>query len=801
MRETGICTTRIACFLTSSPSSNAPNRGRTTRPAHCETRPQQGTLQGERNNEPNASEESGFVDTSNRSQRTCDSTGTVCLDPTTEFGERLVASAETDLREGPWYVDLPWPERGICSYDQGATCRKAPDIRLPRSSSQQIGNGPSTIFKQNAHFCKELTANARQSKPTSTHSVTSFLFNAQKVVDTLGSGTVSVSNRQGHDNFTGRNLTSNRQPPLQTYAEKPIFRREDSQGNTGSQEYMLATEKVAFATASGVLADEDGFSPLPLENGYSSSFGDRSPPSPTSWYSKYRTCDGKETNRKMLPSSANTDSVAQRHKADERFSILVPHLDPRDTDASARFRLISMKQQHTSVASMRVKDIRSTRQLNKILSTLYKSGRAAEALEVCKLVEADGRISMDVASYSILISCLGKCGAPAQAIEMFHKMVKEGVAPNAFTFSAIFGALSDSSYLDQAWEFLQMIRSTYPRELNVVVYNAILKFVGRAGRIDAALELLGQMERDSNVQPDIVTYGTILDICAKKQDVALAYAVLDRMRRRGIRPNNFCYASLIDACARAGLPDQAESLFRQLREEGLEYDIFVCNALLGAFARARMVERAFSAFAEMRDAGLRGDRITFNTLITAAARAREFDRAWKAFETMKNANISADTTTYNALIDACSKSGMSELAFALFEEMRGANLRPTIFTFNALIGACTRLQDMHRASHVLSLMENFGVPPDTFTLNILLTACARIDDFEYALNVVREFETRYRIVLDRLGCSILANLCMKTCETQSADFCTGTLRAAINDGCGCLREVLDRVMGSLAKES
>jgi pentatricopeptide repeat protein len=572
------------------------------------------------------------------------------------------------------------------------------------------------------------------------------------------------------------------------------------QGNHASHEYMLATEKVAFATASDVLADDDRSLPYTLEKQLSLYHDTRSPSFSTSGDSVGEDFEGKETNRASLPELSTFKSVEQRARTQGRSPALLPNFDRREVQYNQRADQSQLKWQCTLPVSTQVKDIRTTRQLNKILSTLYKSGRAAEALKLCGLVEEEGRIMMDVASYSILISCLGKCGAPGKAIEMFYKMVREGVSPNAFTFSAIFGALSDSSYLEQALVLLRMIRARYPMELNVVVYNAVLKFVGRAGSIDAALELLGQMERDHNVQPDIVTYGTILDICAKKQDVPLAYAVLDRMRKRGMRPNNFCYASLIDACARAGLPDQAESLFRQLRDEGLEYDIFVCNALLGAFARARMVERAFSAFEEMRLAGLRGDRITFNTLITAAARAREFNKAWKAFEAMKNANISADTTTYNALIDACSKSGMTEIAFALFEEMRGARLRPTIFTFNALIGACTKLQDMRRASHVLSLMEDFGVQPDTFTLNILLSACVRNEDLDYALHLVREFESRYHISLDRLGLSILTNLCLKISDSQSRTRCANALRAAIDEGQDRLREILDRVMGSATNE-
>jgi pentatricopeptide repeat protein len=799
MRESKICKPRAVCFLTPSTASATPARGKPTRTAQCETRPQQDLGTTEFADEQEISV-GGLVDsTSSRAQRTCDSSGAVCIEPVSEFSERLVVSTETNPRtEGNWYFELPWPDGGLCSQDQGGACRKAPDVRLPRGAAQGGAAATSVLLKHSASLSRDSSSARRQTKPGPSQTVASFLFSAQKVVDAPRNFFVSSCGYVANEPDSAKNLSNCWQVPLEGASDKPAVWRQDVQETSHGYEYSLATERVAFETASDVLADEEQKLFNQQESSHPTVRDNMSPSFSTSGDSTNEDPERNEITRFTPPRAPASKTSYERRLAESRNLFPVSNLNVADADL--RSPLHRGASQHRSDVSLapQVREIRSTRQLNKILSALYKSGRAADALSLCRIVEREGHIEIDVASYSILISCLGKCGASAQAIEMFHKMIRNGVAPNAFTFSALFGALTDGAFFDQAMRLFQMIRASYPNELNVVVYNAVLKYVGRAGRIDAALDLLGQMEQNRNVQPDIVTYGTILDICAKKQDVSLAYAVLDRMRKRGMRPNNFCYASLIDACARAGLPDQAESLFRQLRAEGLEYDLFICNALLGAFARAKMVERAFQAFEEMRSAGVRGDRITFNTLITAAARAREFDKAWKAFETMKKSNISADATTYNALIDACSKSGMTELAFALFNEMRQAHLQPTIFTFNALIGACTKLQDMRRATQVLMLMHGFGVYPDTFTLNILLTACARNEDFDYAISLVREFETNYRVRLDRLGSSIVTNLCIKACDSQSRDRCLRLLEAAVLEGYETLREVRDRARSAFA---
>lgn len=68
----------------------------------------------------------------------------------------------------------------------------------------------------------------------------------------------------------------------------------------------------------------------------------------------------------------------------------------------------------------------------------------------------------------------------------------------------------------------------------------------------------------SLVNPDEITFNTIIKGCALNKDVKLAFSYFEEMRTRGLTPNDVTFNSLIDCCVRSGNMDKAWDLFTQM---------------------------------------------------------------------------------------------------------------------------------------------------------------------------------------------------------------------------------------------
>merc|ERR1719482_2527517 len=87
-------------------------------------------------------------------------------------------------------------------------------------------------------------------------------------------------------------------------------------------------------------------------------------------------------------------------------------------------------------------------------------------------------------------------------------------------------------------------------EPDVVTYSTIIKGFCHAGSLDKALEILKEMKSDGKFSPDEVMYNSLLDGCAREQRPDEALRLLDDMRKTGIPPSNYTLSMLVKLMGR-----------------------------------------------------------------------------------------------------------------------------------------------------------------------------------------------------------------------------------------------------------
>jgi pentatricopeptide repeat protein len=65
-----------------------------------------------------------------------------------------------------------------------------------------------------------------------------------------------------------------------------------------------------------------------------------------------------------------------------------------------------------------------------------------------------------------------------------------------------------------------------------------------------AINLLNEMKNDPYVNPDEITYNTIIKGCAISKDLDLGWEMIYEMKKLNLYPNDISYNSLIDIAVR-----------------------------------------------------------------------------------------------------------------------------------------------------------------------------------------------------------------------------------------------------------
>ncbi len=94
---------------------------------------------------------------------------------------------------------------------------------------------------------------------------------------------------------------------------------------------------------------------------------------------------------------------------------------------------------------------------------------------------------------------------------------------------------------------------------NVVTYTTLVSLCARAGQWQEAMRIFRRMEA-AGVRGDAMAYNSAITACAKGGAWQTAWAVFSGMRRAGVAPTTVSYNALISACERCSEPDRREML-------------------------------------------------------------------------------------------------------------------------------------------------------------------------------------------------------------------------------------------------
>ncbi|KAI5647191.1 hypothetical protein M9H77_33196 [Catharanthus roseus] len=412
--------------------------------------------------------------------------------------------------------------------------------------------------------------------------------------------------------------------------------------------------------------------------------------------------------------------------------------------------------------------LRNTFVVNLLLDSMLKAGRLDDALKLfdemleSKLEFFPNRNTVDIVLPSVLTrNWSGRSLREKEIFELVLKFAQYDVFPNSVWLTQVVSKFCRQGKCDLAWDLVHEVMrlggevETVPcnalltglgkdhnfQRMNllmnemkekkiqpdVVTFGILINNLCKMRRVDQALEVFKSMrgEKESggiSVEPDSVIYNTLIDGLCKVGRQEEGLELMEKMRSQdGCRPDTATYNCLMDGFCKAGEIDRAFELFNQMNSDGVEPNVITLNTLLNGMSKSGRVSTAIQFFDEMQGKGLRGDATSYTILITAFCSVNNIEKAMKFFDQMLQNGISPDATVYYSLISGLSQAGRMDDASFVVSKMRASGFCLDIISYNVLISGFCRKNKFDKAVELFEQMDESGVMPDRVTFNTLIS--------------------------------------------------------------------------------
>lgn len=200
------------------------------------------------------------------------------------------------------------------------------------------------------------------------------------------------------------------------------------------------------------------------------------------------------------------------------------------------------------------------------ISDIFTSNSLVHMYAKCGNIDDAGRAFNEitkkgVVSWSAMIAGLAEHGNGKKAIEFFNEMVKDGVSPSPVTLLSVLSACSHSGLVTEGKIYFESMRELYDIEPVQEHYACMIDLLGRAGRLNEALELINSMPFGANAS----IWGALLSASRRHEDVELgkrAAKMLSTLERQD-KGNDVLLGNIY---ASAGMWDDVAKLRVRMRD-------------------------------------------------------------------------------------------------------------------------------------------------------------------------------------------------------------------------------------------
>merc|ERR550537_852573 len=349
--------------------------------------------------------------------------------------------------------------------------------------------------------------------------------------------------------------------------------------------------------------------------------------------------------------------------------------------------------------------------LNVVLDAFVRLKDMKRLTSVVKKVKTMAMVP-PVATINTLMKAFNSLKQIDEVMELWRVMTEvRELEPNDISIGCVTDALVSNERVDEAAEFLASVKKKYP--LNTVIYSTLIKGFAitrnaaaaweafenmkaesiapnlvtmntlidahaRAGKMDKCAEILGSMKEYFGIEPDRITYSTIVKGFCMMGHIDQAVAVMESARRTGFAADVIIYNTILDGCSTRDHFEMCDRLYSQMIQDGVKPTNFTLTVMIKRFGRGGELDKAFEV-AETVPArfGFKPNQQAFTCLISACVMNRSMDKALGVLKKMKEEGPYPDNMPYEKIISGFMRNGDALRAYDLVREAYSLDGQPT----------------------------------------------------------------------------------------------------------------------------
>ncbi|XP_055817204.1 pentatricopeptide repeat-containing protein At3g61520, mitochondrial [Solanum dulcamara] len=380
-----------------------------------------------------------------------------------------------------------------------------------------------------------------------------------------------------------------------------------------------------------------------------------------------------------------------------------------------------------------------------VLASMWKInwiGTRMTVEDICGLLVRffEHGVFLDDVWFTKLITKFCRSGKCDKAWDLLHDMMRLGGQAKASSFNALLSGLGRERDF-QKMNLLTNEMKEKEVEPDVVTFGILINHLCKSYRVDEALQVFEKMGRSETdailIKPDLVLYNTLIDGLCKVGKQEEGFKLMEKMRLENRLPNTVTYNCLIDGFCKAGGIERSLELFDQMKKDRVVPNVITLNTLLHGMCKLGRVNSAMRLFAEMQEKGLKGNAITYTILITSFCSVNNIDRAMSLFNEMSENRCLPDAKLYFSLIFGLCQAQRMDDASCIASKAKEAGFGLNIVCYNALIGGLCRKNKIDEVHKTLKNMEEAGIKPDMYTYNTLISYFSEKGQFTTANRILK----------------------------------------------------------------
>mmetsp|Transcript_8498 Transcript_8498/g.24365 ORF Transcript_8498/g.24365 Transcript_8498/m.24365 type:complete len:757 (-) Transcript_8498:177-2447(-) len=374
----------------------------------------------------------------------------------------------------------------------------------------------------------------------------------------------------------------------------------------------------------------------------------------------------------------------------------------------------------------------------------------------------DSGLRADCRILTALIAALGSEYQWQRATKVLQYMLRNGITPSVYTYSAVISTMVICGELNSALRMLykMQIPAWGGVQPNAYIYSQLIKGLGRRGRFGDVKELfssaleqagLDEMYRHcqavaSSRQPGGDSDGDAFRSDPSELGCALAHAQAEAHHEpeadadakpqprphwveaaaggevpshRQLLVNEVVVGAMLSACERCGEWEEALALLRWVTSgsvPGVRTNTVMLNATLSALGKSGKWEEAQKEFEAHRGIC---DRVSLETMVATYGLAGQVREAELMLREIIEGGEAPRDYAFCGIIAAYKATSSPRRALQVRHRMRSLNVPPSVHVYNELLALCERYEMWDKALELSQAMKREEVPPNRTTHDLL----------------------------------------------------------------------------------